>query len=786
MKLTKKIFAVVLSVLMMISVMPMAVFADGDIAQVGTTSTAVKYASLQEAIDAAVESGASKTVKLLADTNEDIVIPNTNGKTLTLKTNGKTISSVADCAITIKSGAIVVMNDTGSIVTTVSGKEAISNEFGGKLTLGTSSYAPKVSRVDGTTGYVIKNQGTMVIENATVTNGNANDTSALIANGWYNNDEAVDTVMLTIKKGTYTSTKGITVKNDAKGDLTISGGTFTHQNNSDNVQNWNVAKITGGTFNNRVRTIQAKDDTSIGQTTITGGTFNGEVVVLEYYAGYAGTTEITGGTFATKPNEDFIVAENAWYYETAAGKYALTTATPSVEIDGKQYPSMSIALAQNNYEGEYTLIADVPSFILPSGTDKADKTIVLNLNGYSVTEAGSGSAIKINGTNAKVTINGPGNVYAGKNSSTAATTVASAVWVTKVADVTINGGNYYAYTTTAGKANPVVYVDAIGTTLTINDGNFVGADAASKDDILKVRPTYASKADYVLEGGTYSSDPTANADVTVAGGFAADKEGGNFVIKEAEVNFVDGDDYLASFMTSGSVEKFAFETAQQKTDNIFTGWTIADHFIDIHHAFVNGDKLDANWATVSTIAKDVADEKSVSSYKTFGLAGVQIREENTVDINDAIYGGLRFVSSFGEDLLAEINSLSAADVEYGYVMASKANAKAFANHYGVAEKDYKIQYNTGVNGGTADTDFRYVTNVVCSDSADHRSFGAYRLFTAVIDFEGAEDLKNTEFVARAYIKYTDKNGVERIYYNDYDGTNTFGGCSVSYNQAAAM
>ncbi len=623
----KKIISILLSVLMVLSVMPMTVFAADEIASVGTTSTSPKYATLQEAIDAAVESGVSKTVKLLANTTEDIVIPNTNGKTITLKTNGKTITGVSSSAITVQSGAILVMNDTGSVVTTVSGKEAISNEFGGKITLGTSSYAPKISRADGTTGYVIKNQGTMIIENATVTNGNANDTSALVANGWYNNDEAVDTVNLTIKKGTYTSTKGITVKNDAKGILNISGGTFTHGNNSDNVQNWNIANISGGTFNNRIRTIKAKDDTSIGQTTITGGVYNGEIVVLEYYPGYVGTTAISAGTFATKPNEDFIVAENYWYYQTTAGKYVMTTATPTVECNGNQYPSMSIALAQNNYEGEYTLIADSPSFVLPASTDKTDKEITLNLNGYSVKESGSGSAIKINGTNAKVTINGPGNVYAGKNSSTANTSVASAVWVTKVADVTINGGNYYAYTNTAGKANPVVYNDAIGTTITINDGNFVGADAATKDSLIKVRPSYAGQADYEVNGGTFSADISKLSDVKLAEDFkAVENADGTFTVQLS----LDYTAFDAAVVTANAVNEIAYEEA---------GITALKALVASY------DKADfTSQAEVDAAAADIQTAVNALETKSFNVVayvdGIETLLDTTYAYGTEVYVGL--------------------------------------------------------------------------------------------------------------------------------------------------
>lgn len=241
------------------------------------------------------------------------------------------------------------------------------------------------------------------------------------------------------------------------------------------------------------------------------------------------------------------------------------------------------------------------------------------------------------------------------------------------------------------------------------------------------------------------------------------------------------------------VDELLSKPMQNNKKGIFLGW-----FADGEALQKGTSRFDAltditaGYTPVKQIEKDFNDDKMIDSYKSFGLAGVQIREDNTQEsyeygydeLEGQVYGGLRYVASFSEQLKSIVENN--ANVEYGFVMASTANARLFADHYGVDYDKYEIKYNTGVNGGTADTDYRYVTNVVCSNNIDHRNFDGYRLFTAVIDYKDAEGLKDTEFVARAYVKYVDANGNTQIYYDDYDGTTTFGGCSISYNHALAM
>lgn len=170
--------------------------------------------------------------------------------------------------------------------------------------------------------------------------------------------------------------------------------------------------------------------------------------------------------------------------------------------------------------------------------------------------------------------------------------------------------------------------------------------------------------------------------------------------------------------------------------------------------------------------------------------------------DQATEGGLRFVTSLSEELLSNIKALSGQNAEYGYAVGTEANINTFIDHYGIKDTaKYKLQYKgSNVNGvntnpdkgkGTAETDFRYVTNVNCTKGTgkiknDHRNFDNYRLYTLVVTYEDSPNKKGDKVDARAYIRYTDANGKVRVFYNDYRKNMYYGGCLCSYTQVSSM
>lgn len=301
------------------------------------------------------------------------------------------------------------------------------------------------------------------------------------------------------------------------------------------------------------------------------------------------------------------------------------------------------------------------------------------------------------------------------------------------------------------------------------------------------------------------------------------------------IDYGDVEDTKETYTFSDSgVEAFYDIPAFAEDDYVFAGWyydTDGTTDGDIPFEFdseipANLSDVYAHWIPVGTVSKDADDDKVLPSgmsdkYSGFGLFGVQIRPEAQFDYNmgEYYYGGLRFVSSISESLLSDIDDLSTKKVgnnkvEYGYVTAAKDTIDAVVGdeRMHINPSTYKIQYKgKNVNGvdtllDTASSDerktpnnFRYVTNVDCTskyDSGngkvygnnprvkiDHKNFSGYRLMTFVVNYTGenAESDKGKDVVARAYIRYYDANGLLRTFYNDYGGTNVYGGCSTSFN-----
>lgn len=293
----KKLFAVLLSAALLLS--SMTVFAAGDnVAKVGET----EYATLQDAINAASN---GQEVVLIADTKEDIVID--AGKTVTLNLGECTLTNESDHTITNK--GTLTITGSGTVDNVTHQKAAIQNEPGAKVTLNGGNYTRSLengissTNNGGNSYYALVNHGTMEI-NSGVTVTQKGQFSSMIENGWYNGNQNTtgEESVLTINGGTFSGGLN-TIKNDDYGNLTINDGTFNNVAQAA-VLNWNVAKITEGTFNSESTVIlngkidnDAKMDK--GQLTIIGGTFTGAGdAVAQMHSGYSfGEISISGGTF---------------------------------------------------------------------------------------------------------------------------------------------------------------------------------------------------------------------------------------------------------------------------------------------------------------------------------------------------------------------------------------------------------------------------------------------------------------------------------------------------------
>ena len=233
----------------------------------------VKYKSLQAAIDKA---GRNATVKLLADTRENVTI----AEMMTLDLNGHTLNGgqvKAKPALTV-TARVTVKDSSAAKTGTIMREDTAENS-------GVSSH------------YVIDIQGKgwLTFESGNVKNNSGTDSgkgASLVRVG----DDSVDKYPgLNIKGGTFTQDNFIVIKVDS-GDLFLNGGTLNSAN-SYAVENWHRAAIKGGTVNGTVaaRTYSGGHNSTL---TISGGTVNDNVASVSYdkAEGKVAKVSITGGT----------------------------------------------------------------------------------------------------------------------------------------------------------------------------------------------------------------------------------------------------------------------------------------------------------------------------------------------------------------------------------------------------------------------------------------------------------------------------------------------------------
>lgn len=269
-----------------------------------------------------------------------------------------------------------------------------------------------------------------------------------------------------------------------------------------------------------------------------------------------------------------------------------------------------------------------------------------------------------------------------------------------------------------------------------------------------------------------------------------------------------------------TIEKFYTipEVKATKTNScpyIFKGWYYdPDNDNDTHPVTFGTDKYSkdiyAHWIKVEDVEQDEKDDNELPPgyngiYGGFDLAGVQVRE-GIRDTNfgyEKMPGGLRFVTSLNMDVVNQINAIkpNKNNIEYGYVAATN---KGWIDYHS-KDANRKLQYvSETANGIDTSSDkaenknyFGFASNINCTSrrtnsggivKEDHRNFDGYLLYTLVITYENVEEsakAKDTNVLARPYIRYWDANGLERVAYSEYRGnSNTLGGCYTCYNAIA--
>ena len=583
----QRILAILLSLTMMFTLVPTAM-AEGEtaVAKVGET----EYDTLAAAIDAAT---AGQTVKLVANTAEDIKIP--AGKDITLDLGNSKLTNKSGDTITVALGATLTVTgngksadedgSAGTVDNTTHQKADIVNNgtviLNGGWYLRSQETGENSETSGGNSYYNILNHGEMTINNDTMVR-QEGKYSSLIVNGYYDyaggsdpRQNYVDGInqaapKLTINNGGFLG--GVnTIKNDNGGELIINGGGFGNEEGCA-VMNNNTATINGGRFiaegNYVLYSRYINDNVNTGKLTVTDGQFEGKLAQIN-----DAPIAISGGTFTTDPTA--YLAEG--YMSPKVGdSYKVGLETDAVaQIGDNKYTTLQDAFQAATKGDTVKLLTDVHTNGTDSGKARLTigKPITLDLNEHTIY---SPDDMGNNNTNfvalyvaADTTLKATtGGIDTGRNGGYAINV--------KDAKLTIDGGKYYG----GGTAVQVQKGE-----LTINNGYF-DAEAFSG--------SYGYNFIINCIDSAYK-DGTAN--VAIKGGYFAHFDPANNKAEGAGTNFV-ADGYVS--VTS---DKFGYDyKVVQKTD---TGSIVVKPAVA--EPEVNVDKIsESDKRAVENAAKSVA------------------------------------------------------------------------------------------------------------------------------------------------------------------------------------
>lgn len=366
-------------------------------------------------ISQAITNGA-KEITLGGNVTEDVTIPENAEVTIDLagytltNSSGHTITNYGTLTIKDSGGNGIVDNVTHA-------RAAIYNYPGGTVTLNGGTYTrskengSNATTSGGNSYYTILNHGTMTINNGVTVNQGAEGNgkySSLVENGWQDGNQNSNQIpsIMTINGGNFSGGLN-TLKNDDYGQLEVNGGSFSSFAQAC-VLNWNIAEITGGTFNGSnassavILNGYINDTMDRGILDISGGRFTGNAIIgkMQGVDRDVQDVSITGGTFSSDvsayvpENYECVPSEGEGTY-TVKEMEAKLVVTPEESSDG----NISATL-EGNYSSSGTQI-EKPAEGAGSGTpESVGRSVEINLTTDGQTEPAAGGSTTLNITQA--------------------------------------------------------------------------------------------------------------------------------------------------------------------------------------------------------------------------------------------------------------------------------------------------------------------------------------------------------------------------------------------------
>ena len=545
------------------------------------------YMTLQQAVDAAEDDETVVVVKDLSASGAEYFIKlDDESKTVTVDLNGKTLLytgsgtgsnpqngeaiSVSAGKLVLKNGTVNMVNDkaggsvywgirvhgTGSLaMSKVTVKSEDSPLFMSAVSAGGKIYLTlDECHIEGDYSAVYMNGSTspaeITINNSTIV---SKDVGIYVSNSVATGNRQ----KLTITDSTVTGTTAIEVKHT---DATITGCTLIGTAEQLSVKNGNGSCTEGFAF---AVTGNGDTDKTTGTVVVSG---------CKFYNGKPSSTDAEENGFYfvfTTAEGASVTVDGAAADETAAyGAYearvsnawfdTFENAVKYAEANGK-----TVVLLKDVEVGE---AGNAATGLVVSGT------VTVDFNGFIVSNVGTGYAVVVSGSDAKVTLidsskEQTGGIYGGSGGDNQALRVESG------ATLDIYGGNYNVGGDAQGKGNSTV---AIRTNSTVNiyGGRFASEkDYQGKYFVLNVQQTTGASGFIKVYGGTFVGQNPADGDDALGGSFVADGYEA-FVSKEAT------DDSLAEY-TVGKVYEAGSEEALRGAIEAAQGFSVVRLTADV-------------------------------------------------------------------------------------------------------------------------------------------------------------------------------------------------------------
>ena len=495
------------------------------------------YMTLQQAVDAAEDDETVVVVKdLSASGAEYFITLDDESKTVTVDLNGKTLLytgsgtgsnpqngeaiSVSAGKLVLKNGTVNMVNDeaggsvywgirvhgTGSLaMSKVTVKSEDSPLFMSAVSAGGKIYLTlDECYIEGVYSAVYMNGSTSPAE---ITINNSTIVSKEVGIYVSNSVNTGNRQKLTITDSTVTGTTAIEVKHT---DATITGCTLISTAAEQKSQiNGNGSCTEGFAF--AVAGNNASDKTT-GTVVVSGCKFyngkpsstdaeeNGFYFVFTTAEGASVTVDGEAADETAVYGAYEARVSNAWFdtFENAV-KYA--------EANGK-----TVVLLKDVEVGE---AGNAATGLVVSGT------VTVDFNGFTVSNVGTGYAVVVSGSDAKVTLidsskEQTGGIYGGSGGNN------QALRVQDGAKVEIYGGNYNVGGDPQGEGNSTVAIST-DSVVYIYGGRFASEKAyKGKYFVLNIQQTTGAKGEFKVFGGTFVGQNPADGDDALGGSFVAD------------------------------------------------------------------------------------------------------------------------------------------------------------------------------------------------------------------------------------------------------------------------